>query len=120
MTSPFDYINSISHTKEPLDTSDYNSFMVNRGLSQFHDTVYHANEMNKLYNLDDELKFQYLINIVRPKKRFSKWAKKTDNEDIDLIMKYYNYNVTKAKSALSIISAEQIKTIKDIMLSKGK
>lgn len=119
--SPFDFINAISHTKVNLiRTSDdktateksYNAFMVNRGLSYFPDTVLFANEMNIHHDLDAKPQFDYLINIVRPKKRFAKWAKKYSEDDLDLVKQYYGYNSKKAIQALSILSADQLKIIR--------
>jgi hypothetical protein len=116
-TSPFDYINSINFTKKDLmetkeDEKTYTSFMVNRGLSYFPDTVEYANAMNMLYHLDPKLQYSYFINIVRPRKRFSKWSKKKTDSDLELIMKYFGYNANKAKSALSILTPDDLKTIK--------
>ena len=115
--SPFDYINSINSSKKDLmetkeDEKNYNSYIVNRGLSYFHDTVEYANAMNQLYHLDSKLQYQYLINIVRPRKRFSKWSKKKKDGDLELVMRYFGYNANKAKSALSILTPDDLKTIK--------
>ena len=119
--SPFDFINAISHTKVDLiRTADdptateksYNAFMVNRGLSYFPDTVLFANEMNTHRDLEAKPQFDYLINIVRPKKRFAKWVKKYSEDDLELVKQYYGYNSKKAIQALSILSADQLKIIR--------
>ncbi len=117
MTSPFDYINSISQSKKNMmedeaGEKDYNAWLVNRGLSYFPDTILYANEVNLLHHMDNKLQYSYLINIIRPKKRFSKWSKKKEDGDLEAIMKCYGYNIDKAKSALSILSPDQIKIIK--------
>ena len=80
MTNPFQYLNAINDTKQNIMVDDitekaYNSFMVNRGLSYFKDTVIFANEMNRNHHLDSRLQFDFLINIIRKRKRFSKWIK---------------------------------------------
>lgn len=118
MANPFDFINSITHNKknmmeDPQNEKDYNAWMVNRGLSYFPDTILYANEMNMLAHLPNKLQYSYLINIIRPKKRFSKWVKKKEDSDLDAIMRCYGYNIDKAKSALSILSPSQLKTIKE-------
>ena len=84
MSSPFDFIKSISSTKKDImeDEKDYNAFMVNRGLSYFPDTVIYANEMNRFHHLDSRLQYLFLINIVRKRNRFSKWNKASESEDI--------------------------------------
>lgn len=118
MPSPFDFINDISYNKkdlldeDPENIKDYNPWMVNKGLSYFHDTIEYANYMNLYYQLDKELQYSFLINIVRPRKRFSKWHKNEKDSDLQAVMQYYGYNVNKAKEALSILSPTQIEIIK--------
>lgn len=125
MTSPFDFINAISQTKkdliaeDPTVTKEYNAWMVNKGLSYFHDTIEYANQMNMYYHLDKELQFRYLINIVRPRKRFAKWVKKSKDDDLDAVMRYYGYSMSKAKSALSILTPPQLEQIKRILQEAG-
>jgi flavorubredoxin len=53
-----------------------------------------------------------LINIIRPKKRFSKWAKKAQNDDIDIVKETYGYSQKKAEIALSLLSKAQINSLK--------
>ena len=121
MTSPFDYINSISHTKKDLikdsedptrAEKDYNAYLVNKGLSYFIDTILFANEMNSHHHLDAKLQNDYLINTIRPKKRFAKWVKKLSEDDLELVKLYYGYNDEKARQALSILSDAQLTLIK--------
>ena len=78
--NPFEYLNAINNTKKDIMIDDlaekqYNSFMINRGLSYFQDTALIANEMNVNHHVDNRLQFQFFINIIRPRKRFSKWFK---------------------------------------------
>lgn len=118
MANPFDYITSISHTKKDMmedeqGEKDYSAWMVNRGLSYFPDTILYANEMNQMAHLPSKLQYTYLINTIRPRKRFSKWVKKKEDSDLDAIMRCYGYNIDKAKSALSILSPDQVKKIKE-------
>ena len=123
--SPFDYVKSINDTKENLITDDwsedqYNAFIVNKALSFTPDTIIYANEMNSRPHLEKVLQYQFLINIVRKKKRFSKWIKKEKIEAIDIIKEYYGYNTDKAKQAVSILSKEQIDEIKSKLYKGGK
>lgn len=118
MANPFDYITSISQTKKDMmedeqGEKDYSAWMVNRGLSYFPDTILYANEMNQMAHLGNKLQYTYLINTIRPRKRFSKWVKKKEDSDLDAVMRCYGYNIDKAKSALSILSPDQVKKIKE-------
>lgn len=97
---------------------DYNSFMVNRGLSYFPDTIIIANEMNRHHQIDNKLQYQFLINMIRKRKRFSKWAKAQKESDIDAVKEYYGYSNEKARQALTLLSPDQITIIKN-KVSKG-
>lgn len=121
--SPFDFINAINSTKEDLIADDwsekqYQPYIVNKGLSFAPDTVIAANEMNSRPHLDRKLQFNFLINIVRPKKRFNKWIKPEKIEDLETVKNYYGYSTEKARNALSILTKQQIDTLKQ-KLKKG-
>jgi predicted CopG family antitoxin len=111
--NPFEYLNAINMTKKDIMIDDitekaYNSFMVNRSLSYFPDTVLAANEMNRYHQVDNLLQFHFLINIIRKRKRFSKWDKKKNDSDVEVIKEYYGYNEEKALQVLNIFSTDQI------------
>tara|TARA_Y100000758_G_scaffold285999_1_gene236477 strand:- start:119 stop:490 length:372 start_codon:yes stop_codon:yes gene_type:complete len=112
--NPFELINSISNTKKDIleNEKDYNAFMVNRGLSYFPDTVIYANEMNKFHHLDSRLQYQFLINTIRKRNRFSKWNKSIESKNINAIKKYYNYSNEKARDVLPLLSNENLNTIR--------
>lgn len=115
--SPFDFLNAINDTKVNVMVDDiaekqYLPFIVNRGLSYFLETVLYANEMNQNYHLDERLQFDYLINSVSRKRRFSKWLKPTESADLLIVKEHYGYNNEKARSALTLLSSEQINELK--------
>lgn len=124
--TPFDFINSITFDKknlfeDPQAKKDYNTFIVNRGLSYFPDTVLYANEMNRNHHIDKDCQFFFLLNSISKKKRFSKWSKKdADSESLTLVMEYFNYSSEKAKEALSVLTDEQLVMIKEKLYKGGK
>lgn len=123
--NPFDYLNAINSTKEQVIVDDisekaYNPFMVNRGLSYFYDTVLLANEMNIHHHSDKKMQFDFLLNSVRKKKRFSKWLKPELPEDIEAVKEYYNYSTEKAVSAINVLTEDQLKRIKSYCFKGGK
>jgi hypothetical protein len=124
--SPFDFLKSINDTKVNLIDQDetnakyYNSYIVNRSLSYFPDTVAIANEMNRLHHLDEKLQNDFLINIVRKRKRFSKWDKSTDSESLGAIKEYYGYSNDKARHALAILTQDEITTITKKVYKGGR
>lgn len=121
--SPFEFINAINFSKEELIVDDWSEkqyipYIVNRGLSFGSDTVIAANEMNSRTHLDKKLQFQFLINTVRPRKRFNKWIKAEKSESIEIVKQYYGYSTDKAQQALKILSDSQIEHLRK-KLEKG-
>ena len=77
-----DYLNAINHEKKNLmDTDDelwekkYPPFIINKCLAPFPDTIFLVNEMNKYHHLDKKLQFDFLLNSLRTRKRFTPWLK---------------------------------------------
>ena len=120
--NPFDYVTSINYSKKDVmeDEKTYNGFMVNRSLSYFSDTVVLANEMNRYHHLDNRLQYQFLINMVRKRKRFSKWAKPETHNDVDVVKEYYGYSNEKARQILPLLSPEQINGLKKKVNKGGR
>ena len=121
--SPFDFINAINFDKKALIVDDWSEkqyipYIVNRGLSFGADTVIPANEMNSRPHLDRKLQFDFLINTIRPRKRYNKWVKAEKVEAIELVKTYYGYSIEKARQALSILTSEQLDHLKQ-KLEKG-
>jgi len=121
--SPFVFVNSISYSKKikslsSLDESIYNPFITNKNFSYFVDTILIANEINMRHTADKKLQYDYLLNKIRPRKRFSKWNKHIKDGSIELIKEYYKVNDVKAKTILTLLSDQQINQIKN-KLQKG-
>ena len=121
MTNPFDYIASITTNKknmmrdsenDTLAEKQYNAWIVNKGLSYFQDTVLHANLMNVNHHLDNRPQYEFLLNSIRPSKRYAKWVKDEGDEDLDAICSAYACNKTVGREYLSLLSSEQISAIK--------
>lgn len=120
----WDIVNSINLTKKDLYESgdmtdkEYLPFIVNKSLSYFNDTLFHANEMNVRFHLPKQMQYDYLRLQIRPRKRFSKWLKKTEDKDIEYIMSYYNISNKRAIEYKSLLNKAQIQKIRDIMSIK--
>ena len=120
-----DYLNAINYNKTPLmDTEDeewekkYPSFIVNKCVAPFTDTILLVNEINQLHHLDKKMQFDFLLNSLRPRKRYTPWLKAKKLENLQYVKEYYGYNNEKAKVALDILSDEQISAIKQ-KINKG-
>jgi len=70
-----------------------------------------ANEMNVHHHLDNKLQNDFLINILRKRKRFSKWDKKKSDGDVEVIKEYYGYNDLKARQVLNLLSPDQLQEL---------
>lgn len=122
--SPFDFVNAIHFTKQDMIVDEwsekqYNPFVVNKALSFGPDTVIAANEMNSRPHIDKKLQYHFLINSIRPRKRYNKWIKAEKIEDLEMVKQYYNYNTEKAQHALKILSSAQLKTIRARLFRGG-
>lgn len=124
MSNPWDYINAITFTKkslvdgtenDDLAEKSYVPFVTNRALSYFPDCIMYANEMNMNHHLDNKLQFHYLLNSIRPKKRFSKWSKRATDEDLDVVMAHYKCNIHRAQEYVKILTEDQLKQIRRSM-----
>ena len=122
-----DYLNSINLNKKNLMEDDdpaweknYPAYVINKCLSHHMDTIMFANEMNQYPNLDKKLQYDFFINTVRSRKRFSPWGKKQKVKDLELVKQYYGYSNEKAKQALRILSPTQLDYIRAKLNKGGK
>ena len=120
-----DWLNSINFNKENLIEEDstlikeYPPFIVNKCLSGHLDCVLFANEMNQYHFLDKDMQYNFYLNILRKKKRFSPWLRKEKVSDIEYVKQYYGYSNEKASQVLKILSDEQIDFIKQRLDTGG-
>ena len=123
--NPFKFTDAINYTKEDIMTDDitekaYNPFLINRSLSYFPDTVLAANEMNRNHHIDNRLQFDFFINIIRKRKRFSKWFKPEQISDLEIVKEYYGYSNEKARQILTLLSTEQINELRTKVAKGGR
>ena len=122
-----EYLNAINYTKEPLmDSEDedwekkYPSYIVNKCLFPFPDTILLVNEMNRLHHLDKKLQFDFLLNSLRPRKRYTPWMKAKKLENLEYVKEYYGYSNEKARAALELLDEKQISAIKEKLYKGGR
>lgn len=115
----YDIVNSINRGEKIELNADtekmYVPFIINRTLSYFPDTVLAANEMNMYPDIDKNLQYDFLINIVRPAKRFAKWVKRVDSKEFEAVQQYFKFNDMRTLEVLQILSDEDIKTIRQAL-----
>lgn len=119
--NPFDFVNSINITKKNLirecedgsiTEKDYTSFLINKALSYFPDTLLYANEINMQPHLDGLMQYDYYLNSIRKGKRFSKWSKPEVEEELKSIAKYFSISMKRAQEYQAILTNEQKEEIR--------
>ena len=122
-----EYLNAINYDKKPLLNSDdpvwekkYMPFIINRCLSMHMDTIFAANEMNGRPFLSKKLQFDFLINIIRKRKRYGEKRISTKLTNMEYVKEFFGYSNTKAKDALNILTKEQIEQIKRTLYKGGR
>lgn len=119
MGNPFDFVSDILHPKKGLildemDEKEYNPYLTNKSLSYHLDCVMYANEMNSRSALPKKMQYDYLMGVIRSRKRpFSKWIKREEIEDLDTISRSFGLSTRKAKAALGILSPEQLTELRE-------
>ena len=120
-----DWLNSINFNKnnlieeDPSSIKDYPPYVINRCLSGNFDTILFANEMNRYHNLDKDMQYNFYLNTLRKKKRFSPWPRKEKVTDLQSVKQYYGYSNEKASQALKILSKQQLEFIKQRLETGG-
>ena len=118
MTELKDWMNSINYKKNNLIDEDpdletkYPPYIINRCLSGHVDAIMFANEMNLNSHLDKKLQYDFFLNTLRSKKRFSPWIRKDELKTLECIKSYYGYSNEKARQVLSILTEDQITSIR--------
>lgn len=124
--------NNINTGKDKLDLDKepfkYEKWRTNSSLSNFADTIMHANEMNLNMHITDQMHYDYFFYSVRKTKRYGKKKTEEDKllerlqkeeaEKISLVQEYYKYNTANAKAALRVLTESQLEIIKR-RLEKG-
>ena len=124
----FDCLNSINEGSRGKNLFDdpsveekvYVPFMCNRGLSWFSDTILLANEMNRRPTVPVKAQYNFLRLSIRPRKRFSKWLKNEESDDLELIKRAYGYSSEKARQVLSLFSSDSLKALRLSLDTGGK
>ena len=76
--------------------------------------------MNKNPHLPKKLQYDFLLNSVKPRKRFSPWARKDSIDNLEAVKEYYGYNDDKALQALRILTKDQLDKITYSLRKGGK
>jgi len=120
-----DWLYSINQSKknmmdqDPELESSYPSWIINKCLSSFTDTVLFANEMNMNWHISKRMQYDFYINSLRPRKRFSPWSKKESVDYLEDIKEYYGYSYTKALEVIRILPKSDLEKIRKLLHKGG-
>ena len=106
--------------EDPSLEKEYSPYIINRIFSGHLDAILFANEMNQYHFLPKRMQYDFFLNTLRTKKRFSPWLHKDEIKDLELVKCYYGYSNEKAKQALRILSEEQLNFIKSKFETGGR
>ena len=112
-------VRSLGQDKEPLPADkvdEYKAYFINRTFSYHADTVLIINELNKNPHLNNRLQYDFLLNTIPPKKRFSKRSvDKAYQDEVTAIQAYYKVNYDRARDIRMVLNAEQRKEVINIV-----
>ena len=106
--------------EDPSLENSYPTWIINKCLASFTDTVLFANEMNMNWHISKRMQYDFYINSLRPRKRFSPWSKKESIDYLDEVREYYGYSYTKALEVIRVLSTDQLEHIKRSLNKGGK
>lgn len=123
--TPFDFVNSVTYTKVDLTKDDeqaikqYVPFIVNKALSYHLDAVLEANLMNQNAHLEPRMQYAFFLNSLRKARRFSKWSKPDNSEELSAVAEFFRFSQQKAKQALELLTPAQVKAIQAKLAARG-
>ncbi len=99
---------------QPDTEKDYMPFMVNRSLSFSPDAILYANSMNTNWIADKKMQYDFLYGSVRRRKRFDKWIKKEEVDELTVavVMEFYKVGHKRAIEYMSLLTQEQKQTLR--------
>jgi|TARA_B100000073_G_scaffold33298_1_gene25256 hypothetical protein len=120
-----DYLNGINLKQGSLQEDEramkkYPSFIVNKCLAGHIDCIMHVNEMNRYYELDNDLQYNYYLYSIRKSKRFAPWDKFQTDNDLELVKQFYGYSTDKARDALKLLNKDQLEVIRSKLNVGGR
>lgn len=123
--NPFDLIKTFSTKEysfeESLDEKEYASVIINKALSFSASTIHYSNFMNGAFDLPNKAQYDFYFHCLPKGVKTGRWKKAEDEENTDLITfvsEYFDINNQTAEKYISLMSVEQLETIR-IKMNKG-
>lgn len=121
----FDIANNVNSSYNLLEKEKVmgatNVFMLNRALSNNHDTVFFADEASSFKYVDPYSHYLFHFYSTPKKKRYGKWEKKAETSDhLEAVMKVYDVSRKRALEYLEILTEDQLEELKASLETGGK
>lgn len=114
LNSPFDFVNNITLSKEEISVEafeegkkNYIPFIINRSLSYHFNCIFFANELNINSHLEPKLQYDFYLRTIKKGKRYAKWCKQTNIEELKTISQKYKCNLRRAKEIFHILQCRK-------------
>ena len=120
------FFNAVSYTKDIEQFSqgeidkDYKPFVINRMVAGYRDLVMFADEMNIRPNIAKEDQLYLYNQLIPKKKRRALWVNKKVDEDLQVVMDFYNITQEKAEPYMRILTPAQIQVLREQLNIVGK
>ena len=105
---------------DEVEEKAYQPFLINRALSYHQDSVFLTNEMNVRHGVDNRIQYQFFLNTLRKRQRFSQWQKPYISKKLDTVKEYYQISTREAKDYVELLSDKQLRELKNRMKTGGK
>ena len=79
-----------------------------------------VNQMNACPTVDKKMHFDYLLNSIRKRKRFSKWFKNEECQKVNVVKEYFGYSERKAREVVNMLSDSDIEEMAKYLYRGGK
>lgn len=106
--------------EDPGALQDYEPYLINKNLSNFLDTILLVQELNKRPNLTKQQHYDFLINVIRPKKRFARTPKPENIDGFHEVKGWFGLNDARTIEVLKRLDNEEIEEIKQKMQTGGR
>ena len=118
--SPFDFVKFINSKEYPSDFEGYSQWMVNKIISCHSEYYVLAAEMSKQMSDKEHFDFYFYLLPKNPKLYIPYLCKKASAEkDVLYLMEYFKINQSVAKQYASLISEEEMKSVRSYFEDRG-
>ena len=76
--------------------------------------------MNGCPSIDKKMHYDYLLNSIRKRKRYSKWLKNEECQKVNVVKEYFGYSERKAREVIGMFKDSDIEEMTKYLYTGGK